>query len=134
MAYVDLKKKKTKVENLKITKDHNLNLISTDDKILEKHNATKKAKNISDLLDIIFPKKLDSVIQSQPEKRRLIADWVECYTKGTEPKLLSYRTPEDLVKDIYPPNIWNEEDGYRIGMRRIIVEWIENMKTKNTRL
>lgn len=131
MAHVVLKKPKKKGHELGLpiyNSDRETEIQTIIEKRLE---DVKSSKSIDELCQQIFLPKLDTVKQSQPQKRNLVSDWITNYINNSlDNAQLKYSSLDDLIDSIYP-KLWNEEDGYYPRLRIVIKEWIENAARKS---
>lgn len=86
----------------------------------------KSCSTVDELMEDMFPSRMDDTFRSYPDKRRLTGEWIECYKEGILRKpTLKYDTPQQLAEGIYP-FAWDDDSELFQELRAALVEWIEN--------
>jgi hypothetical protein len=93
----------------------------------ERISKLKSCATVGELMEDMFPSRMDGTFFSYPDKRRLTGEWIECYKEGIYKPTFKYDTPLQLAEGIYPI-AWDDNTMLFQELRAAFVEWVENYK------
>lgn len=99
------------------------------ERLLHRTKTMSDCRTPSELSFVIWSKGFEEAVGSSRDAyRNAFVDWVQAYRDKVPPKQWTkYRTPEELVNDIWRPYLDRPQDTvWFTALRKTVSEWIKN--------